>query len=94
VMSTVVRILPRAAPPVAVQDERLLFQVIQAAFAQRRKMLANALGHAFQQIDPQTLRRILEDIGIAATRRGETLSLDEFARRSDVFPPLLAGQKG
>ena len=52
VMSTVVRIIPRSTPPVAVQDEGLLFRLIHAAFSQRRKMLANALRPEFQQIAP------------------------------------------
>jgi 16S rRNA (adenine1518-N6/adenine1519-N6)-dimethyltransferase len=85
VMSTVVRITPRAIPPVAVQDEASLFRIIHAAFAQRRKTLANALCHEFQPIDPALLRRTLEDNGIAPSRRGETLTLDEFARVSDAL---------
>jgi 16S rRNA (adenine1518-N6/adenine1519-N6)-dimethyltransferase len=94
VMSTVVKILPRSTPPVAVQDEALLFQVIRAAFAQRRKMLANALRHAFPQIDPQLLQRTLERISITATRRGETLSLDEFARLTDALQGLMVSHEG
>ena len=80
VMSTVVRIIPRHTPPVAVQDEAWLFRIIHAAFAQRRKMLVNALRHEFPPVDPHHLRQILADNGIAPTRRGETLTLDEFAR--------------
>ena len=43
VTSTVVRLRVRKAPPVAVQDEKLLFTVVRAAFNQRRKTLINAL---------------------------------------------------
>jgi len=89
VMSTVVRIIPRPTPPVAVQDEAWLFRIIQAAFAQRRKMLVNALRHAFPPIDPHHLRQILADSGIAPTRRGETLTLDEFARVSAALQRML-----
>jgi 16S rRNA (adenine1518-N6/adenine1519-N6)-dimethyltransferase len=89
VMSTVVRIIPRVTPPVAVQDEACLFRIIHAAFGQRRKTLANALRHAFQPIEPAILRQTLENCGIAPSRRGETLTLDEFARLSDALQRML-----
>jgi 16S rRNA (adenine1518-N6/adenine1519-N6)-dimethyltransferase len=94
VMSTVVRIIPRATPPVAVQDEACLFRLIHAAFAQRRKTLANALRHAFQPIEPAALRQTLENNGIAPSRRGETLTLDEFARLSDALQQVLLLHRG
>ena len=93
-MSTVVRIMPRATPPVAIQDEAGLFRLIHAAFAQRRKTLANALRHAFQPIEPSTLRQTLENSGIAPSRRGETLTLDEFARLSDALQQVLLLHRG
>jgi 16S rRNA (adenine1518-N6/adenine1519-N6)-dimethyltransferase len=89
VMSTVVRVTPRPAPPVAVQDEACLFRIIHAAFAQRRKTLANALRHALAPLDPAILHQTLEHSGIAPSRRGETLSLNEFARLSDALQPML-----
>jgi 16S rRNA (adenine1518-N6/adenine1519-N6)-dimethyltransferase len=89
VMSTVVRIVPRPTPPLAIQDEACLFRVIHAAFAQRRKTLTNALRHALQPIEPASLRQILETNGIAPNRRGETLTLTEFARLSDALQPML-----
>jgi 16S rRNA (adenine1518-N6/adenine1519-N6)-dimethyltransferase len=89
VMSTVVRIIPRLTPPVAVQDEACLFRIIHAAFGQRRKTLANALRHAFQPIESAILRQTFENCGIAPSRRGETLTLDEFARLSDALQRML-----
>jgi 16S rRNA (adenine1518-N6/adenine1519-N6)-dimethyltransferase len=88
VMSTVVRIIPHRTPPLAVQDEVCLFRTIRAAFAQRRKTLSNALRHAFPLIEPAILRQALENSGIASSRRGETLTLDEFARLSDALQPI------
>jgi 16S rRNA (adenine1518-N6/adenine1519-N6)-dimethyltransferase len=88
VMSTVVRITPRQTPPLTVQDEAGLFRLIQAAFARRRKTLANALRHAWPTIEPATLRQALDHCGIAPNRRGETLSLDEFARLSEALRPI------
>jgi 16S rRNA (adenine1518-N6/adenine1519-N6)-dimethyltransferase len=89
VRSTVVKLIPRPIPPVTVRDEALLFRVIRAAFAQRRKMLVNALRHEFQSIDAAILRQTLEPAGIAGTRRGETLTITEFARLTDALQPLL-----
>ncbi len=89
VMSTVVRIIPRPTPSVAVQDEACLFRIIHAAFAQRRKTLTNALRHALPLIEPAILRQTIEHSGIVPSRRGETLSLDEFARLSDALQPML-----
>ena len=94
VMSTVVRISPHSTPPVAVQDEAWLFRVIHAAFAQRRKTLTNTLRLAFPPIDPALLRHTLENSGIAPTRRGETLTLDEFARLSDALQGIISLQSG
>jgi 16S rRNA (adenine1518-N6/adenine1519-N6)-dimethyltransferase len=89
VISTVVRLLPRLTPPVAVLDDDHLFRIIHAAFAQRRKTLTNALRHAFQSIEPAILRQTLEASGITPSRRGETLTLAEFARLSDALQRVL-----
>jgi 16S rRNA (adenine1518-N6/adenine1519-N6)-dimethyltransferase len=94
VMSTVIRIIPRPTPPVVVEDEAWLFRIIHAAFAQRRKILANALRHAFPPLESSILRQSLEYSGIAATRRGETLTLEEFARLSDALQRILPVHKG
>lgn len=90
VSSTVVKITPRPVPPVTVDDTALLFRVIHAAFAQRRKMLVNALRHAFPSFEPATLRQILDQAAIAATRRGETLTLPEFAHLTDALRSFMA----
>jgi 16S rRNA (adenine1518-N6/adenine1519-N6)-dimethyltransferase len=74
---------------VAVQDEACLFRIIHAAFGQRRKTLANALRHVFQPIEPAILRQTIENCGVAPSRRGETLTLDEFARLSDALQRML-----
>jgi 16S rRNA (adenine1518-N6/adenine1519-N6)-dimethyltransferase len=89
VSSTVVTIIPRSLPPVTVGDEALLFRVIRAAFAQRRKMLVNTLRHEFPSFEPAVLRQILEQVGIAVTCRGETLTLQEFARLADAMQPFI-----
>jgi 16S rRNA (adenine1518-N6/adenine1519-N6)-dimethyltransferase len=59
-------------------DEALLFQVIKAAFGNRRKTLKNALAASGLNIDSQTALRALTKAEIDPVRRAETLSVSEF----------------
>ncbi len=72
VVSTVVRLVPRAAP-LALAEPDALDAVTRAAFGQRRKMLRRALRTLTP--DPQVL---LQSAGIAPEARAETLSVTEF----------------
>jgi 16S rRNA (adenine1518-N6/adenine1519-N6)-dimethyltransferase len=92
VMSSVVRITPRLHPPVPVRDEDFLFQIIRGAFSQRRKTLANALSAALpRQLGPHRIRQGLTGAGIDPKRRGETLTLPEFAHLANALGEVLAG---
>lgn len=83
VMSVVVSCRIRRKPAVDVQDEKLFFRVVKAAFGQRRKTLANALrGAGFPK---EQVRDALESAGIDPIRRGETLTLAEFGQLADAF---------
>ncbi|MBQ4468423.1 MAG: 16S rRNA (adenine(1518)-N(6)/adenine(1519)-N(6))-dimethyltransferase RsmA [Firmicutes bacterium] len=82
--STVLRLDIRDEKPVKVEDEEFLFKVIKAGFGQRRKTLSNALS-VLKGYDKATILRCLEEAGIDPVRRGETLSLEEYARLSDVL---------
>lgn len=76
VESAVVRLTPYAEPPVAVTDEAAYFAVVRAAFAQRRKMLSNALSAVFGK---ERALAALAAAGVAPTARGETLGAEQFA---------------
>ncbi|MFZ5632192.1 MAG: 16S rRNA (adenine(1518)-N(6)/adenine(1519)-N(6))-dimethyltransferase RsmA [Bacillota bacterium] len=78
--SAVVRLLRRPKPAVGVPDEDLFFKVVRGSFGQRRKTLLNALGKVFNNIPREKLGKLLQAAGIDPGRRGETLSLTEFAR--------------
>lgn len=65
-------------PSVEVDDEKTFFRVVKAAFSQRRKTLLNCLSSGFS-IPKAELSELLEGVGIVPSRRGETLSLQEFA---------------
>jgi 16S rRNA (adenine1518-N6/adenine1519-N6)-dimethyltransferase len=72
--SAVIHMHIRKTPKVIVADEALLFKIIRAGFSQRRKTLSNALKPLMPDI-----KDVLIDTGIDPGRRGETLSMDEFA---------------
>jgi len=80
--SKVIRIRPRTEPIIDVADPRVFFRVVRAAFNQRRKTLLNALSMSF---DKDRLRKAEEATGISLTRRGETLSLPEFAALANAL---------
>lgn len=72
----------RETPPVNVKDERKLFSLIRAAFAQRRKTFVNSVS-AVLNTDKDILRQALRNTGMDENVRGEALSLEEFAMISD-----------
>lgn len=73
----------REKPPVEVCDEALFFRVVKASFSLRRKMLSNALKN--MGISSQQCAQWLELAGIDGKRRGETLSLEDFAALTNTF---------
>ena len=82
--SAVLRLNILKEPPVKVDDEKKFFKVVKAAFSQRRKTLLNCLSANFP-IPKDEISTLLESIGIAPSRRGETLSLEEFANIADTL---------
>ncbi|MGG1399618.1 16S rRNA (adenine(1518)-N(6)/adenine(1519)-N(6))-dimethyltransferase RsmA [Bacillus salipaludis] len=87
--SAVIRLTRRTTPAVTVKDEGFFFQVTRASFAQRRKTLLNNLTSQLPD-GKQKKEQILDALGgcgIDPTRRGETLSLEEFGRLSDALYP-------
>jgi 16S rRNA (adenine1518-N6/adenine1519-N6)-dimethyltransferase len=66
----------REKPAVLVQDEKMFFKVIRAAFNQRRKTLRNSLDGFLPQ---EKLAQFFEVSGIDKNVRPESLSLKQFA---------------
>ena len=83
VESAVIRCRVRKEPPVKVQSEKTFFRVVRASFAQRRKTLSNSLKAA--GIGGEVCQSILTEAGIDGMRRGETLSLEEFAAVANAW---------
>lgn len=82
--SAVIRLTVRDKPPVDV-DEQQFFRVVQGAFAQRRKTLSNNLTSLLGKDRKEEMIHVLQENGIDPGRRGETLSLQEFAAISNAF---------
>ena len=84
--SAVIRLQVHKNPDIRVKDESLMFRIIRASFNQRRKTLQNSLSHDPQLgISKEVVARILEEMGLSATIRGEALSLQQFAQFSDLI---------
>ncbi len=84
--SSVIRLDVHEEPPVELKDRALFFRVVKAAFGQRRKTLLNALYNAgFFGADKEQIREILSRAGIEENRRGETLTIWQFAELSNVI---------
>ncbi|MEW8979507.1 MAG: 16S rRNA (adenine(1518)-N(6)/adenine(1519)-N(6))-dimethyltransferase RsmA [Symbiobacterium sp.] len=82
--SAVVRMEVRPEPPVDASPEEF-FRVVKAAFGQRRKSLANAL--TALGVTKDAVQEALQAAGIDGNRRGESLSLEEFAALTrNLFP--------
>lgn len=87
--SAVIRLTKREKPPVEVISEDFFFTVTRSSFAQRRKTILNNLSSQLPQGKEKkdVILEALSASGIEPTRRGETLSIQEFGRLSDALYP-------
>ena len=85
VTSAVVRCQVRTVPAVHTAcGEDFFFQVVRAAFTQRRKTLLNSLSSVFgSQPGKDRLAAVIANCGLHPAVRGETLGLEEFAALAD-----------
>ena len=83
VESIVIRLDRLEEPRVKVKDENLMFEIIRNSFNMRRKTLWNGVKN--MGVDKEDLMKAYEEAGVDPKRRGETLSLEEFARLSDCI---------
>ena len=84
--SAVIRLTRYDAPPVKVQDEKLMFALVRASFNQRRKTLVNGLSNAPElHLSKEEILRALEEMQLPATVRGEALTLEQFAQLSNIL---------
>lgn len=87
--SAVIRLKRHEKRPVDVKDEKLMFRIIRASFNQRRKTLANGLNNSPEiGYTKEQIAAAIEELGRGASIRGEALTLEEFARLSNIFSAM------
>ena len=88
--SAILKLTRRKQPAVEVTNETEFFQLIKAAFELRRKTLWNNLLHHYgkNETNKKWLQESLQSATIDPSRRGETLSLEEFASLSNAMEKL------
>ncbi|HIV62792.1 MAG TPA: 16S rRNA (adenine(1518)-N(6)/adenine(1519)-N(6))-dimethyltransferase RsmA [Candidatus Butyricicoccus avistercoris] len=88
--SAVIRLNPLEQPSVAVKNEKLFFAIVRAAFNQRRKTLVNAISPAFGgRLDKADILSLMKTCNLDERIRGEKLTLEKYAKLSDVADDLL-----
>lgn len=84
--SAVIRLTRYQEKLVKVNDSTFMFKIIRASFNQRRKTLQNGLYNSSElRIPKEKTVAALEEMGLTPTIRGEKLSLEEFAKLSDIL---------
>ena len=84
--SAVIRLTRHKEVPVQVDDEKLMFKIIRASFNQRRKTLANGLNNAPDiHLSKEVIQESIEELGVPITVRGEALTLEQFAKLSNII---------
>lgn len=84
--SAVIKLERYQEKPVQVRDERFMFNLIRAAFNQRRKTLSNSISNAgINGINRERVQEALGKMGLSETIRGEALTLEQFAELSDLL---------
>lgn len=84
--SAVIRLDKYEEPQVQVKDEKLMFKIIRASFNQRRKTLANGLKNSAElNFSKEVIEEAIEALGKGASVRGEALTLEEFAKLSNLL---------
>lgn len=94
VISSVLKLVKREQPLVEVPDEDLFFTIVQASFAHRRKTLRNNLiTHFKKTYEKAFIEEILLAAAIDGSRRGESLTIQEFANITHQFYERIKSKK-
>lgn len=80
VESQVIKLEVRQNPKIEVEDEKLLFNIIQKSFMQRRKTLSNALINNRILDSKEEVEKMFKTLEIPSNVRGENLTLEEFGK--------------
>jgi 16S rRNA (adenine1518-N6/adenine1519-N6)-dimethyltransferase len=85
--SVILRLDVYSQPPIEVSDVAGFFDIVMHGFSAPRKQLRNSLAHSLE-MPPSQIASLLEEAGIEAKRRAETLSLEEWRELWKIFAPF------
>ncbi len=85
VTSEVIKLKIRECPAVQVKDVRVMFNIIKSAYMQRRKNIVNALTNVGVFKTKEQGIQMLKKLGLREDIRAEKLSIEDFARLTDLF---------
>ncbi len=85
VTSAVIQLKVRKQRPWKIDNEKIFFRLVRASFAMRRKKLSNGLASGFPELGKAGAAQVIAAAGFDANVRGETLSIEEFARLANVI---------
>lgn len=83
--SEVIRLLIRKEHPVELEDESEFFKLIKVSFMQRRKTLINSIVNGGIVSNKEEAKRIFDELELDYNVRGETLTIEQFARMSNYL---------
>lgn len=84
--SAIVRLKTLDESPLQVKNEGLFFKIMRASFAQRRKTIWNNLRRELDEKEKEALlREAFENSGIDPSRRGESLTIEDFGKLADAL---------
>ena len=87
--SAVIHLERYEEPPVQVNNVKLMFDLIRASFQQRRKTLSNGIKNcASLSFSREDVEDVLKSMELSPSVRGETLSLEQFAKLCDGLEKL------
>ena len=80
VQSEVIKLNIRKEPVIKLENKDLFFKIIKISFMQRRKTLLNALVNGGVFKDKNQAKEVFEQVGLDLNVRGESLSMEDFAK--------------
>lgn len=86
--SLVLKLVVNEKRKVDIEDEDLFFKIVRGSFSKRRKTILNSLSNYEDLGDKEKIQKLLEISEIDSKRRGETLSIYEFANLAKNYKKL------
>lgn len=87
--SLVIKLTANEKRKVEIEDEELFFKLVRGSFAKRRKTILNSLTGYEDLADKEKLEKLFEISQIDSKRRGETLTIQEFAKLTQNYKNIL-----